>query len=106
MEDCNSERQVLILDCCYSGTSTKGTKGAVDVDSAFLGSGYGNLILTATNAVQEALEANQIIADAQYSLFTHYLIEGLKSRQLTDFLTGTLTDLLPTRKLTSTSTRR
>jgi uncharacterized caspase-like protein len=83
MEQCYSQRQVLILDCCYSGAFAKiGNKGAnetVDTVSEFVGGGHGLVVLTATSAVQIGFEAGRVIRDSKYSLFTHYLIEGLKS---------------------------
>ena len=37
------------------------------------------MVLTATDATQYAWEGEQIIGEAQSSLFTHYLIQGLNS---------------------------
>jgi len=91
MERCRSQRQVLILDCCYSGAWASGRKGVAEIDteSTFLSSGYGHVIITATNAVQEALEADQLIPSSGYSLFTHHLIEGLQTGLADGFPNGT-----------------
>lgn len=81
MSDCYSQRQILILDCCYSGAFARGTKSAERaVDAAsFVGSGYGQVVITASTAFQEALEADQVLTTSKHSLFTHYLIEGLRT---------------------------
>ena len=91
MDSSQSERQVLILDCCYSGAFlksgmgvTKAMSGAavgvpVDATGAFEGNGYGRVILTATDKTQVALEGQRIIGQIQKSVFTEHLIAGLKS---------------------------
>jgi len=81
LEQCRSKRQVLILDCCHSGAFAHGTKGATGVSigtaSAFE-SGYGRVILTASDATQFAWEGDKVIGDTQNSLFTHFLVKGLE----------------------------
>ena len=83
MNNSRSQRQVLILDCCHSGAFARGAKGAsgasVGTAAAFEGSGFGRVVLTATDATQYAWEGEQIIGEAQSSLFTHHLINGLSS---------------------------
>ena len=81
MNKSHSRRQVLILNCCHSGAFAKGFKGnetlAITEDS-FEVKGYGRAILTASNAVQYAADADK--SEGQdHSLFTHYLIEGLQT---------------------------
>ncbi len=86
MDRSKSERQVLILDCCYSGSFLHGSKGvaaAVDVPvhaaKAFKGNGFGRVVLTATDKTQLAWEGQRIMGQVQKSVFTEHLIEGLKS---------------------------
>ncbi|MGQ0603580.1 MAG: caspase family protein [Anaerolineales bacterium] len=77
-----SRRQVLILDCCNSGSFGKGAKGegeSVGAAAAFEVTGYGRAVLTATDAIQYAWEKEQFVGNAEYSVFTHFLIEGLKT---------------------------
>ena len=78
-----SKRQVLVLDCCHSGAVAHGAKAAQGVSvgtaEAFEGTGLGRVVLTATDSTQYAWEGDQVIGDAQNSLFTHFLIEGLKT---------------------------
>lgn len=83
MDSSSSKRQVLILDCCHSGAFHRGAKGVIGekaiTESTFEGKGYGRVVLTATDATQYAWENDQIIGQANNSVFTHFLIEGLRS---------------------------
>lgn len=82
MDHCRSKTQIMILDCCHSGAVRKGTKGMgnrVGVASAFEGNGSSRIILTASDSTQFAWEGNHFIGEATHSLFTHYLIEGMKT---------------------------
>lgn len=84
MDECRSRRQVLILDCCNSGAFAQGTKaetgGSIGTASAFEGTGYGRVVLTASDATQFAWEGNKVIGEGETenSLFTHFLIKGLE----------------------------
>jgi formylglycine-generating enzyme required for sulfatase activity len=84
MNNSRSQRQLLILDCCNSGAFAHGSKSASAVGKSmgiahvFEGSGFGRVVLTATDATQYAWEGNNVIGDTQKSVFTHFLIEGLK----------------------------
>jgi len=83
MDGSNSRRQVLVLDCCHSGAFARGAKGVVGASvgtaATFQGTGYGRIVLTATDATQYAWEGDQVIGQAQNSVFTHYLIQGLQT---------------------------
>ena len=84
MNNSRSQRQLLILDCCNSGAFAHGSKSAsavgksMGIATAFEGSGFGRVVLTATDATQYAWEGDKVIGDTQKSVFTHFLIEGLK----------------------------
>jgi formylglycine-generating enzyme required for sulfatase activity len=77
----NSQRQVIILDCCYSDVNVDNMliidDGTVKVDY-FLG-GKGSAILTSSITAREVSMAANINADGSsgLSIYTHYLVEGL-----------------------------
>ncbi len=81
MDTCRSKRQILILDCCHSGAFARGTKGdqKAVTEATFEGSGFGRVVLTASDSTQYALEGDQVIAQTDLSLFTHFLLEGLST---------------------------
>jgi hypothetical protein len=83
MDRSRSQKQVLILDCCHSGAFARGAKKAtgatVGTAVVFGGAGAGRVVLTATDSTQYAWEGDQVIGEARGSLFTHFLIEGLRS---------------------------
>ena len=83
MDRSHSRRQVLILDCCHSGAFARGAKGPLEASVgtavAFEGTGYGRVVLTASDSTQYAWEGDQILGEAENSLFTNYLIQGLES---------------------------
>src|SRR5687768_9355928 len=82
MDQSRSKRQVLILDCCNSGAFAQGTKaetgGSVGTASAFEGTGYGRVVLTASDSTQFAWEGDKVIGETDNSLFTHFLVKGLE----------------------------
>jgi hypothetical protein len=85
MEESGSQRQILILDCCYGGAIVEGAKGdnvvgqTVDSLLSFKPSGFGKIIITASEAMQYAFDGTHVEGQTQNSLFTQYLIEGLQS---------------------------
>src|SRR5512138_2651650 len=82
MDQSRSRRQLLILDCCNSGAFAQGTKAAtgdsIGTASAFEGTGYGRVVLTASDSTQFAWEGDKVIGQIDNSLFTHFLITGLE----------------------------
>lgn len=85
MSESGSQRQILILDCCYGGAIVEGAKSdnaigqSVNSILSFQPSGFGKIIITASEAMQYAFDGRHIEGQTQNSLFTHYLIEGLQS---------------------------
>ena len=82
MDRCRSQRQALVLDCCHSGAfeRTKHALGtSVGTQTLFKGNGYGRVVLTASDATQFAWEGNTAIGESKNSVFTHHLIEGLRT---------------------------
>ena len=82
MDQSRSKRQILILDCCNSGAFAQGTKGevggSVGTASAFEGTGYGRVVLTASDSTQFAWEGDKVIGETENSLFTNFLVKGLE----------------------------
>jgi hypothetical protein len=83
MDNCRSKKQILILDCCHSGAFAIGGTKAGDqkavTKTTFEGEGYGRVVLTASDATQFALEGDQALEQTEFSLFTHFLLDGLKT---------------------------
>lgn len=80
MDKSGSQRKVVILDCCHSGAFAKGALGdSVGTRDAFAGSGYGRVILTASDAVELAWEGGAWQGADRASVFTHFLVEGLRT---------------------------
>jgi Tol biopolymer transport system component len=79
MDECRSRRKILILDCCHSGAWEVGTKGDTPAVTADTFQGYGRVVMTASDKTQYALEGDQVVEDVSLSLFTNYLVEGLKT---------------------------
>ncbi|MFY9820823.1 MAG: caspase family protein [Thermoanaerobaculia bacterium] len=80
MDNCRSRRQILILDCCYSGAFERGAKGpAANPATAFTGNGVGRFVLTASNSTQLAWEEVAASSTEGLSVFTHHLVKGLAS---------------------------
>jgi len=75
MNESKSERQVLILDCCFSGAIAQGMNvkddGTVNLQE-HLG-GKGRAILTSSSSTQYSFEQEGL----ELSIYTRYLIEGI-----------------------------
>ncbi len=67
---CRAQKQVIILDCCYSG----GFKATGDAPP-----GASVVVLTASDKNEFAWESETDDADIENSLYTRHLIQGLKS---------------------------
>ncbi len=82
MDQSRSRKQVLLLDCCHSGALAEGVRAAdttAGALEAFTGRGAGKAIITASDAYQFAWEGGETPAGFENSLFTHFLVEGLRS---------------------------
>jgi formylglycine-generating enzyme required for sulfatase activity/uncharacterized caspase-like protein len=75
-----SRRKVVVLDCCHSGAFAKaGIGDAVGTKDAFAGSGYGQVILTASDALELSWEGDEWLGEGRPSVFTHFLVEGMRT---------------------------
>jgi Caspase domain len=77
MNDSRSKRQVIVLDCCFSGAFPQGLQakddGRLDIQTQL--SGSGRAILTSSTATQYSFEKE----DLELSIYTHFLVEGLET---------------------------
>lgn len=77
MSNCRSKRQIVILDCCFSGAFAQGLlakdDGSVDIRNQ-LGS-EGRAVLTSSTSTQYSFEQK----GTELSIYTHYLIEGMET---------------------------
>ncbi|MGX1913560.1 caspase, EACC1-associated type [Streptomyces phaeochromogenes] len=75
-----SRQKVLILDCCYSGAFPAGRIAKADtaVHALERFQGRGRTVLTASDATQYSFEGNQVHGEAAQSVFTRYLVAGLR----------------------------
>ena len=77
MSKSRSKRQVVILDCCFSGAFAEGMlakdDGSVDVKSQL--GGEGRAILTSSTSTQYSFEQQ----GSDLSVYTRYLIEGIET---------------------------
>jgi hypothetical protein len=79
-----SRRQVLILDCCFSGAFPKGIYKAGEMIGASMDTrerfeGSGRLILTASDSLQYAFQGDDVQGEGAHSVFTHAIVQGLGS---------------------------
>ena len=89
IQESNSIRIVEVLDCCYAGAAKIGKGGVAEEDAAKLGTdaiennarmlqqGEGKCLLAASQATQEAFG----LREEGHSIFTYYLLQGLKGNE-------------------------
>lgn len=78
MENCDSERQVIILDCCHSGAFPEGMKArdagsTVDLKQQL--GGRGRIVLTSSAATEYSFERE----GEDLAIYTRYLVEGIQT---------------------------
>ena len=80
LDECQARSQILILDCCFSGSFAKGSKGEVDLAVRLKGHGRGRTVLTASRAGEYSFEGRPLPGSTGAgSVFTAGLIEGLRT---------------------------
>ncbi len=82
MDQSHSRKQVLLLDCCHSGAIAEGVRAAdacAGSLEAFTGRGTGKVIITASDSYEFAWEGGETPVAFENSLFTHFLVDGLKT---------------------------
>jgi branched-chain amino acid transport system substrate-binding protein len=78
--DSRSKREVIILDCCFSGafvqgkgTPVMGVMGEIDIQTEL--GGRGRAILTSSSSIEYSFESE----DNDLSIYTRYLVEGIET---------------------------
>jgi basic membrane lipoprotein Med (substrate-binding protein (PBP1-ABC) superfamily) len=80
LDECRARRQVLILDCCFSGAFARGSKGDLDLQQRLAGQGRGRSVLTASRAGEYSFEGRPLPGQVvPGSVFTDALIEGIRT---------------------------
>lgn len=84
LDDCRARRQVLILDCCFSGAFAAGARGEaeLDLERHIIGHGRGRVVLTASRAREYSFEGVAVPGtepEDSGSFFTTGLVEGLRT---------------------------
>jgi uncharacterized caspase-like protein len=77
LADSKSKRQVVILDCCYSGAFDLSLqpKGGEGIDLWKHLGAEGRIALTSSSSTQYSYE----VAGTELSLYTRYLVQGIES---------------------------
>jgi branched-chain amino acid transport system substrate-binding protein len=73
--DSHSQRQIIILDCCFSGALVQGMpiKGEFNIQEEL--GGKGRAILTSSSPIEYSFESE----DNDLSIYTKYLVEGIET---------------------------
>src|SRR5262245_9411070 len=81
MSHSRSRRQILLLDCCYSGAFKDGmlAKSGASVGVGEQLEGLGRVVLTASDGLQYSFEGEQVRGEGIRSVFTRRLVQGLES---------------------------
>ena len=83
MNDCRARRQVVILDCCFSGAIDPALQakddGNIDLKTQLLEpealGAEGRVVLASSSSTEYSFE----ITDSELSLYTRYLVEGMET---------------------------
>ncbi|MBD2622816.1 ABC transporter substrate-binding protein [Microcystis flos-aquae FACHB-1344] len=75
MNNSRSQRQMIILDCCFSGALVQGMpiKGELNIQEEL--GGKGRAILTSSSPIEYSFESE----DKDLSIYTKYLVEGIET---------------------------
>lgn len=80
LEDCRARRQVLILDCCFSGAFAHSKAEAeLNLKSRLVGRGRGRVVLTSSRSSEYSFEGVPLDDAPTGSIFTSALVGGLRS---------------------------
>jgi len=88
-DDTYAQRQVIILDCCYSGAFAEGwqRKGNVPIELERELGRKGRVVLTSSSSTQVSFQQE----NTDLSLYTQYFLEGIESGAADDNQDGIVT---------------
>jgi WD40 repeat protein len=78
LDDCMARRQILVLDCCFSGNDPVSRDDSA-VERQLRGHNRGREVLTASRAIEYSLAGEPFGEPVRDSAFTTGLVEGLSS---------------------------
>jgi hypothetical protein len=82
LDECRARRQILILDCCFSGSFSDnkgGGRGELDLERQLRGHSRGREVLTASRGFEYSFEGEPLDGSVTGSVFTTGLVEGLRT---------------------------
>jgi hypothetical protein len=78
LDECKARRQILILDCCFSGSFGDKAGGEFNLEQQLSGHSRGLEILTASRRFEYSYEGKPLNGVTTGSVFTTGLVEGLR----------------------------
>lgn len=82
LDECKARRQVLILDCCFSGSfgdSKSAGDGQLDLEAKLRRHSRGREVLTASRGFEYSFEGEPLDGASAGSVFTTGLVKGLRT---------------------------
>jgi len=79
LDECKARRQILILDCCFSGSFDDRGKGEDDLQRKLVGHSRGREVLTASRGFEYSFEGEPLGNVVGGSVFTTGLVLGLRT---------------------------
>ena len=74
--ECYAKRQVMILDCCFSGAFAEGwIPKSLELELERELGAEGRVVLTSSTAFQKSFQRE----DGEFSLYTQYILEGIET---------------------------
>ena len=93
MRASNSRRQVLMLDCCYSGAFAAAMLGKGDKSAGVrdqFEQGRGMVVMTASDSLQYSFEGDSVEGEPVNSIFTRVLVKGIETGEADHDRDGTI----------------
>ena len=79
LDNCRARRQIVILDCCFSGSFGHRGKGGPDLKRLLVGHSRGREVLTASGGLEYSFEGAPLDGVQTGSVFTTALVAGLRT---------------------------